>query len=108
MVYKGKVVSAHTMKMYRRSIGITPLILDLGTRWRRVVNFTSQTLYSLGKTSVPNEQEAGFAPEPVWTFWRREKSVATAGIQTPDCTTHSLTAISTTLYQLRFVCSTVL
>ena len=26
--------------------GITPLILKLGTRWRRVVNFTPRPLYS--------------------------------------------------------------
>jgi hypothetical protein len=29
----------------------------------------------LGKEpTVPTGQEAGWAPEPVWTLWRREKS----------------------------------
>ena len=27
---------------------------------------------------VSTEWEAGFVPEPFWTFWRREKSIALA------------------------------
>jgi hypothetical protein len=33
-----------------RNGGIAPCILDLGTRWRRVVSFTTRPLYSLGKS----------------------------------------------------------
>jgi hypothetical protein len=33
--------------------------------------------------SVPTVQEAGWAPEPVWKLWRREKSLALAGNQIP-------------------------
>jgi hypothetical protein len=35
-------------------------------------------------TPIPNQQEAGWAPEPVATFWRREKSLAHTGILTSD------------------------
>jgi hypothetical protein len=28
--------------------------------------------------TVPIEYEAGWAPEPLWTLWSREKSLATA------------------------------
>jgi len=39
-----------------------------------------RSLYALEITLVPNENEGGTAPEPVWTFWRRDKSVVPAGI----------------------------
>lgn len=32
--------SVHAMKAYRRIIGVAPLIINLGTRWRTVVNLT--------------------------------------------------------------------
>jgi len=31
---------------------------------------------------VPIEQEAGWAPEPVWMLWRKEKILASAGNRT--------------------------
>jgi hypothetical protein len=34
-----------------------------------VVSFTTRSLYSRGKRI---RQEAGWAPEPIWTTWRRE------------------------------------
>jgi len=33
-----------------------------------LVNFTSRSLCPWAKTSVPTEQEAGWAPETVWMF----------------------------------------
>jgi hypothetical protein len=51
-------------------------ILDLGTRWRRVVSFTPRLLQPPGKSPppVPINYEGGWALEPVWSSWRREKS----------------------------------
>jgi hypothetical protein len=40
----------HTMKANWESGGITPPILDLGTRWRQVVSFTPHPLYFQGKS----------------------------------------------------------
>ena len=45
---------------------MAPLIHNLGTRRRWVVNCTSQPLHP-GKNPVPVEIEAGWAPETVWT-----------------------------------------
>jgi len=55
---KGTAVPVMTMKAYRGSRGIAPLILNLGTRRRQVVNFTSQLLYPLypiGRILIPIE-----------------------------------------------------
>jgi hypothetical protein len=67
---KGKVVPAHAMRGYRGSGNIAVFIPNLSTRWE---------LYSREGTPVPVEWKAGQAAEPVWTFWRREKSVVLAG-----------------------------
>jgi hypothetical protein len=40
-------------------------------------------LYPRGKDPVPIVQEAGWAPEPVWTQMLEEKSFASAGDRTP-------------------------
>jgi hypothetical protein len=54
---------------------IDPRFLDLGTSWRSVVSFTLQPFYPRGKSTLaPILKETGWAPEPVWTTWRRENS----------------------------------
>jgi len=47
------VFSVHFMKAYRRSGGIAPLILNLGTRLRGVVSLTHWVLYPQGKSRYP-------------------------------------------------------
>jgi hypothetical protein len=41
----------------------------------------SVALAPVKEPSVPIEWEAGWAPEPIWTFERRDKSLAPAGIR---------------------------
>jgi hypothetical protein len=63
----------HTMKTYWGSGGIAVLIRNLGARWTWVVSFRHRPFYLRGKSPpVPIWQEAGWAPEPVWTRRRRE------------------------------------
>jgi hypothetical protein len=63
--------------------GIAPPLLTSaldGGEWSpsRPGHFTSEETVP----PVPIGQEAGWAPEPVWTLWSREKSFDSAGYQT--------------------------
>lgn len=49
---EGEVVPVHNVKAYRRTRGIVPLILNLGSRWSRVANFTPQPLFPPWKDSL--------------------------------------------------------
>jgi hypothetical protein len=66
-----------------------------------MVNITSRPLYPRERIQVPAEYEAEWAPEPVWTFWRIEIYLASAGIRTPEFPARSLviTPLSTTLHK---------
>jgi hypothetical protein len=46
--------------------------------------YTPDILLSGKMPPVPIEQEAGWAPEPVWMLWSTEKSVAPAGNRISD------------------------
>jgi hypothetical protein len=50
--------------------GTSPLILNLGTSWR-TGNFAPRLPYPQERTHVLTKWEVGWAPEPVWTIWRR-------------------------------------
>ena len=71
----------------RRIRCTAPPSLNLGTRWRWVVNFP---LHSRARIPVPNKQEAGLVPEPVSTFSKTEKSFNRVGNRTLDRPAYSL------------------
>jgi hypothetical protein len=58
------------------------LVFDLGTRWEWVVSVTPRPRYSPGeRTTGTIVQEAGWAPQPVWTQRLQEKSFVLPGIE---------------------------
>jgi hypothetical protein len=58
------------------------LIHDLGTRWGWVISVTPGRALPLGKgPPIPIGQEAGWAPEPVWTPTLEENPLALPGIE---------------------------
>ena len=75
---KGGVVRMHSVKAYMGSGGFAPLILNLNTGWKWVVDFRIRPVYSRERTPVRNEEEAVCATKPAQSFWRREKSLGPA------------------------------
>ena len=64
--------TVHTIPEHRFSRGIAPLILNLGTRWRWVVNFTPWMLYPQERNPVSAKMKA--LPQSLSRHcWRREK-----------------------------------
>jgi len=66
---------------HRGSRGIALLFYDHGTRRGWGVSVTSRPPFTPRKDLVPIIQEAGWAPEPVWTG---AENLALTGIQSPD------------------------
>ena len=90
-----KALTPNTMKACRGSSSVALLILDLGTRWKLVVNSTFQSLYPRQETPVPVEYEAECPPEPVWRYGRRGKFLVPTVIQTVDRPATSIVGIAT-------------
>ena len=78
-----KIVPDDNIEINRMSRRMAPHVLNLGSRWRWA-NFTLRQFYPQKKTPVPTEQEVGWAPAPVWTFWRTENSFCPTGFRNPD------------------------
>ena len=97
----GKVFLGYAVKAYRGSKGIAPPILNLGTKRKRVTNFTPPPAPG-ARTAVPVEKGAGWTPETVWTFWRRAKCLASSGIGTPDHPGRTIVTTVTELSRLKF------
>ena len=79
---------------HRGSRGIALLFLDHGTRKGWGVSVTPRPLFNPGKDPVRIEQEAGWAPGPVWTG---AENLAPTEIRSPD-----RPARSQSLYRLRY------
>ena len=74
--------------------GIALLFHDRRTRRGCVVSSTPRPYFTHRKDSVPIVQEAGWAPEPVWTG---AENLAPTGIRSPDRPARSSVAIATEL-----------
>ena len=91
--YKSKVVPVSAVKAYKVSGGVTPPILNLGARWRWVVNCTPRPLCLRERTPAPIDWDAGWPPEPVWTFLRSEQFLTLRRNRTLNCPPRSLVCI---------------
>jgi hypothetical protein len=69
-----------------------------------VVNFTPRSLYPLEENPVPVRQESGWAPEPVWTPWRKENSLVLAGNRMPSV---QHVALATEIFRVKNVATVI-
>ena len=53
------------------------------------------------RTPISFEDEAGWTPDPIWMFWRKENVFAYARIRTPYCPVRSRVTIPTTVIRMR-------
>ena len=67
-----KLEPVHDIKSYRVRRAIAPLILSLGTRWRRIVT-TRPVRFTPGKWHDIHK-EAMWPAEPVWVFLEKKKT----------------------------------
>jgi hypothetical protein len=72
------------MKAYWGSENIAPLILYLGTRWRRVVSFTRRPLYPQGKSLwYPLDRRLGGVQSRSGRGGEEKNSQPLPGLETP-------------------------
>jgi hypothetical protein len=78
-----KVAPMHAMNAYCGSIGLTPRILDLDTRWW-VVSFTLRLHYPSGKSPwcQLNKRMVG-PPQPAWTFSKTDNLLLLPKLEPP-------------------------
>jgi hypothetical protein len=106
MLEQKLVFHSHPLKTYRRSGGVVPHIINLGTNWRSVVSIAPWPLKSQERTPVI-ELESGRAPEPVCVVLWREIILSLSGyetriVQEPHLTDYTECAADSP-YSLRYV-----
>jgi len=85
-----KAVPAQAIWTFRKSIFTAPLIRNLRTKWRWVVNYTLRPVYPLVKSNrYPWNRRPG-GSQSRYGRWRRDKSLTLTGIWTQDPPTRSL------------------
>ena len=97
---KKKKVPTPAMKAYKGNGGIAPLILNLGSKCRYEANFTHLPFCPRGKSPrYPLNGRLGGGPRPVLNVLLK-RSVASAGIRTPDSPVRRLLTVLITLNRL--------
>ena len=89
---------AHAMKAYMGREGVHPLILNIGIRWRSVVNFTSHLPFPGKGPRCPFNRRLGESQSLSGRFGEHES--ASAGVVTSDCQARDLVTVLTTQFNL--------
>ena len=95
-LFTSRQISLVRAMMARRESGdMAPLSLNLCCSWRLVVNIKLRSFYPRGRTSIPIEVEAGWAPGPFWEWL--EMRYSPTGICNPDRPARSVVTVVTEL-----------
>jgi hypothetical protein len=78
---------------------MAPLFLDVGSKWTKVVNFTTlpPEVWTINST---HSEGAGRISEPFWTSGIAEKFVVHAGIRTSDRPDRSVVTVQNVIYRV--------
>jgi hypothetical protein len=68
---KDKILPVHILKVCGTPVIKAAFVPNLGTRSKWMVKLTPWSLYPY----LPIEQKAGWAPESVWAFWKKDKAI---------------------------------
>jgi len=79
-----EVSLVHAMEAHKVRLGKAPLVLNLGTRQRWMVNSTRGCCTPKKEPKHPMNKRLGVAHRPDWPFCIREKSLFLTRIQTLD------------------------
>jgi hypothetical protein len=71
------------MKAYKGSRGIAPFILNIGARWRKVVNIAAWLLHPQQRTLIPTEQKARWAPRVGMNYLEKRRISCPCGDSSP-------------------------
>jgi len=64
----------------------------------------ARKIYPWGRTPIIIDWEAVRASEPVWMFWRREKSRTPTGTRTPDRPALAQSPFTSTMFAIHVYC----
>jgi hypothetical protein len=99
---KIKVAPVHAIKAHGGGSGdLVPLILNVGARWRWLVNFTPRPLCPRERILVPIEYEVMNVPDSVWMLLEKRQIFAPAGYRSTDLPARRIVSVLTTPVQLR-------
>jgi hypothetical protein len=96
----GKVAPVNDKKTYRWSGGTDALILNLGNKWRWVVNSTHRRTYPREGTRCSLNRRFGGPQSRSGSFWKRKKLLCHTGIRAPNRRARNVVTTPTTLLRV--------
>jgi hypothetical protein len=104
------IVRVQSMKVYRERRGRTPFILNLSTRWTKVVNTAAEPLHTQQRTLIPTEEDARWVPRAGMHHLEKRRISCPCGDSSPGPSSpfqpcyysnHTIPALSNTMCEYK-------